>query len=136
MKKLLLIFTVILLSACVSSKINYAQEASKLELGMAKQDVFAILGAPKKTSLRKRNNEVIEELSYWSAKSIGFSTFDNEMMADDRVTIVLVDGKLSEYGDLLINMNRAMEKAMDNSVEMMKAMPATEVKVTVENKSN
>ncbi|WP_076407392.1 hypothetical protein [Shewanella sp. UCD-KL12] len=71
-------------------------------------------------------------MSYWSEKSIGFSTFDNEMMADDRVMVVVVDGKVTEYGDLIMNMNRAMEKAMDNNLEMMKAMPPAEVKVTVE----
>ncbi|MBO1897605.1 hypothetical protein HNW13_017860 [Shewanella sp. BF02_Schw] len=132
MKNLIIILTITLLAACASTKINYAQEASKIELGMTKQQVISLLGTPKKTSLRKRNDSVVEEMSYWSEKSIGFSTFDNEMMADDRVMVVVVDGKVTEYGDLIMNMNRAMEKAMDNNLKMMKAMPQPEVKVTVE----
>jgi hypothetical protein len=136
MKHILIMLMMALLTACASTKINYAQEASRIELGMTKQEVISILGIPKKTSLRKRDNEVIEEMSYWSEKSIGFSTFDNEIMADDRVAVVIIDGKVSEYGDLIMNVNRAMEKAMENNVEMMKAMPPAEVKVTLENKTN
>ncbi len=48
MKNLIIILTITLLAACASTKINYAQEASKIELGMTKQAVISLLGTPKK----------------------------------------------------------------------------------------
>lgn len=122
MKKIVLFLTMLTLSACASNNINYAQEASKITLGMNKNEVIAVLGAPKKTSMRKSGDVVIEELSYWSKTMVGFTPMDNEALAQDRVTIVLEDGVVTEYGDFFSNMDRYMDKSMEHSKEMMKAL--------------
>lgn len=89
---------------------------------MNKNEVIAVLGAPKKTSMRKSGDVVIEELSYWSKTMVGFTPMDNEALAQDRVTIVLEDGVVTEYGDFFSNMDRYMDKSMEHSKEMMKAL--------------
>lgn len=125
MKKVLTVLALLFLSACASTSINYAQEASKINLGMSKSDVLAILGTPKKTSMRKVGDVVVEEMSYWSKTIVGFSTLDNEALAQDRVTVVLEDGVVTEYGDFFSNMDRYMDKSMEHTKEMMKAMQTT-----------
>ena len=122
MKKIVTLLFVLALTACASTSINYAQEASKINLGMNKADILAILGAPKKTSMRKSGDVIVEQLSYWSKTVVGFTTLDNEALATDRVTVILEDGKVIEYGDFLSNMDRYMDKSMENTKEMMKTL--------------
>ena len=131
MKKIItIIFTLIITVGC-SSTTNYAQKASALSLGMTKQEVINILGAPKKTSMRKYDGKVIEKLSYWTPKTIGFTTFDSEMHASDAVSIILTDGVVTEWGNSM-DISRIMEKSMEQQTKMMKNMQPAEVKVIIE----
>ena len=127
---IVVVFTLFITIGCASTT-NYAQQASGLSLGMKKQEVIRVLGVAKKSSMRKYEGKVIEKLSYWTAKTIGFTTFDNEMMASDAVSVILTDGIVTEWGNSM-DISRIMEKSMEQQAKIMKNMQPTEVKVTIE----
>jgi len=130
MKKIFIVaFTLFITIGCATT--NYAQQASRLSLGMKKQEVINILGVAKKSSMRKHEGEIIEKLSYWTAKTIGFTTFDNEMMASDAVSVTLTDGIVTEWGNSM-DISRVMEKSMEQQAKIMKNMRPAEVKVILE----
>ncbi|WP_263080873.1 hypothetical protein [Endozoicomonas sp. Mp262] len=128
MKYILTLILSLTLVGCASTKINYAQEASKLSLAMTKQDVIQLLGQPKRTSVRMHQGKKVEELSYWSEVVYGCTPVDNEMLANDRVTITLTDGVVTEWGDKLDH-NRMIEKAYEQQQKLLQDIQPAEVNV-------
>ena len=131
MKRIIIVIVALFITVGCAATTNYAQQASGLSLGMKKQEVINVLGVAKKSSMRKHEGKVIEKLSYWTARTIGFTTFDTEQMATDAVSVTLTDGVVTEWGNSM-DINRIMEKSMEQQAKIMKNIQPAEVKVTIE----
>lgn len=120
MKKFLtFVFVLLLLSGCATVNVNYASKAMGVTMDMTKEQVVALMGPPKGASARKSNDDLIERFSWWSPKVIGFTSFDNEMLATDRVFVRFMNGKVVEWGDKY-DFSESIEKSREAQVEMMK----------------
>ncbi|MDF7681497.1 cell envelope protein SmpA [Enterobacteriaceae bacterium ESL0689] len=100
MKKLLLAFTlgvsVLTITACAPTvqTVDYNQKSMLLSLGMGKNDVMQIMGAPRRTDV----NQDRERWIYWNKSIYGFTVVDNEQLAVDRLVVTFVNGKVSKWG--------------------------------------
>jgi outer membrane protein assembly factor BamE (lipoprotein component of BamABCDE complex) len=114
--------------------VSYAQKSMNLSMGMTKQQVAQIMGEPKKLSASKSGDRLIEKYSWWSKKTIGFTSFDNEMLSDDRLYVSFEDGRVVSWGDKY-DPSEIMDKSMASQREMMKNFQETGTKVIIENKA-
>jgi len=112
-KSIVLVIVLSVLFGCTPPP-RYSQKAMYLEMGMNKRQVFDVLGEPKKSSVRKDGDKIVERYSWWATKTIGFTQFDNEMLSDDKVSVTLEDGKVVKWGDSF-----DYTEMMDKSMEMM-----------------
>jgi len=117
------------LSACTTT--NYAQQASGLSLDMNKAEVLQVMGPANKNAVRKSDDQVMEEWSYWTPKRIGLTVINSALLADDNVTVFFVDGRVSEWGDAM-NYNRILEKSLESQQKIMSNITYPDVKMTIE----
>lgn len=84
------------ITACAPTveKVDYNQKSMLLSLGMSKNDVMQIMGAPRRTDV----NQERERWIYWNKVLYGYSVVDNEQLATDRLTVTFVNGKVSKWG--------------------------------------
>ncbi|MFP1868685.1 outer membrane protein assembly factor BamE [Lonsdalea quercina] len=73
---------------------DYNQKSMLLSLGMTKNDVMQVMGAPRRTDV----NESRERWIYWNKVVYGFSVVDNEQIASNRLVVTFVDGKVKKWG--------------------------------------
>ncbi|MFP1783144.1 outer membrane protein assembly factor BamE domain-containing protein [Lonsdalea quercina] len=73
---------------------DYNQKSMLLSLGMTKNDVMQVMGAPRRTDV----NESRERWIYWNKVVYGFSVVDNEQIASNRLVVTFVGGKVSKWG--------------------------------------
>lgn len=99
MKKILtLSFISYVLAACATTE-SYTNKAMKVSMEMTKEQVVEFMGPPKRVAARKSDEGLIERLSWWTPKVIGFTPIDNEMLSSDRVFVRFLNGKVIEWGD-------------------------------------
>lgn len=101
------------------AKPAYNQLASKLYMGIPKQQVISLLGEPKKVSAKNSDKGMVEILTYWGISFIGFTPIDNQMLSQDRLSVTLVNNKVTEWGDRL-DPSEMMEKTQETMREAMK----------------
>ena len=84
------------ITACAPTveKVDYNQKSMLLSLGMGKNDVMQIMGAPRRTDV----NQERERWIYWNKVLYGYSVVDNEQLATDRLTVTFVNGKVTKWG--------------------------------------
>lgn len=71
----------------------------RLTMGMDKGQVVAVMGTPRKASAKMMDDGLSERYFWWSPTLIGFTYVDNEMLAQDRVFVRFINGKVVEWGD-------------------------------------
>lgn len=133
MKYLLTLIFAFILTGCATTP-NYAQQASGLSLDMTKSEVLEIMGPARKNSARKVDGKVVEEWAYWSPSRYGLTVIDNETLAGDRVTVVFIDGTVSEWGDMM-SYNRIMDKSAEAQQKMLSNINYPDVNVTIEDQN-
>lgn len=101
MKKLLASISFIIFIVGCTPKPSYNQLAMQLQMNMSKQDVISLLGQPNKVSARNTDKGHVEVLSYWRKTLVGFSMIDNQMLSQDRLSVTLLNNKVTEWGDKL-----------------------------------
>ena len=86
----------IAITACAPSeqKIDYNQKSMLLSLGMTKNDVMQIMGAPRRTDV----NAEREPWIYWNKTRYAYTIVDNEQLANDRLVVTFVNGKVTKWG--------------------------------------
>ena len=75
-------------------KIDYNQKSMLLSLGMSKNDVMQIMGSPRRTDV----NSERERWIYWNKTLYGYTIIDNEQLANDRLVVTFVSGKVAKWG--------------------------------------
>jgi hypothetical protein len=132
MKNIFILAFISLLLAGCATPVDYTTKAMKVDMDMSKEQVISIMGPPKRVAARKSNEGLVERLSWWSPKTIGFTPIDNEMIATDRVFVRLLNGKVVEWGDKY-DFSETIEKTQEAQAEMFKNMKKTptEVNLTV-----
>ncbi|MEQ0252575.1 outer membrane protein assembly factor BamE [Klebsiella pasteurii] len=75
-------------------KIDYNQKSMLLSLGMSKNDVMQIMGSPRRTDV----NPERERWIYWNKSLYGYTIIDNEQLANDRLVVTFVSGKVAKWG--------------------------------------
>ncbi|EIC82007.1 outer membrane protein assembly factor BamE [Serratia sp. M24T3] len=93
MKWLWVLVLCFFVSGC-ANKIDYNKASLNLSLGMNKTDVQQIMGAPRRTDV----NSDRERWIYWNKVFIGFTPVDNEQLAQDRLVVTFVNGKVTKWG--------------------------------------
>ncbi|MGA8121330.1 outer membrane protein assembly factor BamE domain-containing protein [Rouxiella badensis] len=93
MKRFGIFFVCLFLSGC-ANRIDYNKASLNLGLGMTKSEVQSIMGAPRRTDV----NSDRERWIYWNPVLIGFTPVDNEQLAQDRLVVTFVGGKVSKWG--------------------------------------
>ncbi len=126
---------IILFSFGCATPPDYAKKSMYLSMDMTKKQVIEIMGEPKRFSARKSGDKLLEKFSWWSEKTIGFTTFDNEMLSEDRLYVSFVDGKVQSWGDKY-DPTDMMDKSMESQREMMKNFQESGTKVIIENKNS
>lgn len=123
MKKLLLLFiATTLLSGCATQgQESYVSRSMSLSMGMTKDQVTAIMGAPRRAAARQTNEGLSESYSWWSPKRIGLGVVDNEIVATDRVFVRFLNGSVVEWGDKY-DPSEMMDKSIEKSKEMVREM--------------
>lgn len=93
---LILGFSILNITACAPSfqKVDYNQKSMLLSLGMSKNDVMQIMGSPRRTDV----NQERERWIYWNKSLYGYTIIDNEQLANDRLVITFVNGKVTKWG--------------------------------------
>lgn len=120
MKKILLVFICSLMFAGCAQKINYGQSSLKLDLGMTKQEVMSILGAPRRTDV----NGERERWYYWNSTQVGLASVDNEMLSSDKISVTFKDGKLTKWGaqnymdDVIETQKKLLESTMNKPIRV------------------
>ncbi|MGH4841549.1 outer membrane protein assembly factor BamE domain-containing protein, partial [Klebsiella pneumoniae] len=84
------------ITACAPTvqKVDYNQRSMLLSLGMNKNDVMQIMGSPRRTDV----NQERERWIYWNKALYGYTIIDNEQLANDRLVITFVNGKVTKWG--------------------------------------
>ena len=84
------------ITACAPTvqKIDYNQKSMLLSLGMSKNDVMQIMGSPRRTDV----NQERERWIYWNRTLYGYTIIDNEQLANDRLVVTFVNGKVTKWG--------------------------------------
>lgn len=121
----------IVLTLC-GCAMNYTERAMSITMDMTKKDVLDIMGPPRKNAARKAPDGVIERYSWWSPKFIGLMSFDNELLATDRVFVSFRNGKVIEWGDKY-DFSDTMDKARDSQTEILKNTQNKNYQITIEN---
>lgn len=100
MKKIMILFFTIitLLASGCANKIDYNQRSLRLSLGMDKPEVQSIMGNPRRTDV----NSDRERWIYWNPTMVGFTLIDNEQLAQDRLVVTFVNGKVTKWGQQTI----------------------------------
>ena len=132
MKKIIFLCVIaIFLSGCATYP-TLGEKSTFLKIGMSKQEVINILGAPKTTSVRKLDDGVQEKWSYWSKKMVGYVVFDDPNIAGsgNRLTVTFKNDVLQSWGDQL-DYSNMIEQNTQNMKEVMKNMPPVKVEQTV-----
>jgi outer membrane protein assembly factor BamE (lipoprotein component of BamABCDE complex) len=94
MKKLFFVLvSLFMLSGC-ANRIDYNQKSLSLSLGMSKQEVQSVMGQPRRTDV----NQDRERWIYWNPVMVGFTPVDNEQLAQDRLVVTFVGGKVTKWG--------------------------------------
>lgn len=97
----------------------------RLSMGMDKNQVTDVMGAPRKASAKMTDQGLSERFFWWSPTLIGFSNVDNEMLSNDRVFVRFVNGKVVEWGDKY-DYSSMMDTISDAQRNALKAyQPAT-----------
>lgn len=106
------VFSVLLMAGC-ANKIDYNKGSLHLGIGMSKPEVIGVLGEPRRTDV----NEDRERWIYWNKVLIGFTPFDNENLAQDRLVVTFKDGKVSKWSNqtLADDITEASQKTLDSS---------------------
>lgn len=88
-----------------------------LSLGMNKNDVMQIMGSPRRTDV----NQERERWIYWNKALYGYTIIDNEQLANDRLVITFVNGKVTKWGqqtltdDIMESSQRALRLMLRHS---------------------
>lgn len=105
----------LLLSGCVN-RVDYNQKSLDLSLGMTKQSVQSIMGQPRRTDV----NQERERWIYWNPVMVGFTPVDNEQLAQDRLVVTFVDGKVIKWGkqtladDIMDNTQKIYQQSLNS----------------------
>ncbi|TCK70351.1 hypothetical protein [Lonepinella koalarum] len=99
-----------------ANKPSYNQLAMNLQMGMTKQEVINLLGEPKKVFARSTNKGQVEVLSYWGLVLVGFNVVDNQMLSQDRLSVTLLNNKVTEWGDKL-DSGEMLDKTQERTLE-------------------
>ncbi|UIW10347.1 SmpA / OmlA family protein [Flyfo siphovirus Tbat2_3] len=86
-----------MLAGC-ANKIDYNQKSLSLSLGMSKPEVQNVMGSPRRTDV----NSERERWIYWNPVMVGFTPIDNEQLAQDRLVVTFVSGKVVKWGQQTI----------------------------------
>lgn len=105
----------IVMAGCATP--SYTSKSTGLRIDMTKEEVTSTMGPPRRVAARKAANGLVETYSWWAPKTIGFTTFDNEVLSSDRVFVRFLNGRVTEWGDKY-DMSDSMDKALDRSREM------------------
>lgn len=105
----------IAITACAPSelKIDYNQKSMLLSLGMTKNDVMQIMGAPRRTDV----NAERERWIYWNKTRYAYTIVDNEQLANDRLVVTFVNGKVTKWGQQTLT-----DDLMESSQKLPKPM--------------
>lgn len=95
-------------------KIDYNQKSMLLSLGMSKNDVMQIMGSPRRTDV----NPERERWIYWNKSLYGYTIIDNEQLANDRLVVTFVSGKVAKWGQQTL-----ADDVMESSQKPPKLMP-------------
>lgn len=110
------------ITACAPTveKVDYNKKSMLLSLGMGKNDVMQIMGAPRRTDV----NQERERWIYWNKVLYGYSVVDNEQLATDRLTVTFVNGKVTKWGQqtLTDDMLESTQKAAQTYADAAKGV--------------
>lgn len=101
MKKILFSLMIGLSSLAVTgcvTQTDYNQKSMVLAIGMDKGTVIQILGTPRRTDV----NPERERWIYWNKSLLGLTVIDSEQLAQDRLVVTFVNGKLEKWGQQTI----------------------------------
>jgi len=112
---------------------SLGQKSTLLELGMSREQVREILGAPKTTSVRAVGEDPVEYWIYWRNQGLLAASMDSPYFArgSDRLQVAFRDGHLASWGDQL-DMGFIMDSTMGKVGEMQIPTIRTESKQTIE----
>lgn len=111
----------LLLAGCAGPRVPAVTSRSmSLSMGMDKQQVISVMGAPRKTSAKMTEVGLSERYFWWTPTRIGFTNVDNEMLTPDRVFVRFVNGKVVEWGDKY-DYSAAMETVTDAQREALRS---------------
>lgn len=110
------LFLVMLIAGCAPNRVDYNKQSINLALGMSKPQVSQIMGMPKRTDV----NTERERWIYWNPVLVGFTPIDNEQLANDRLVVTFVDGKVTRWGQQTI-VDDAMEMSQKTTEGIIKA---------------
>ncbi len=110
------LFLVMLIAGCAPNRVDYNKQSINLALGMSKPQVSQIMGMPKRTDV----NAERERWIYWNPVLVGFTPIDNEQLANDRLVVTFVDGKVTRWGQQTI-VDDAMEMSQKTTEGIIKA---------------
>ncbi len=130
MKKLSFLFVIaILVSGCATS---FGQRSTLLKVGMSKEEVTNILGAPKTTSVQKLDDGIKEKWMYWTKSMVGYMVFDDPNMAgsSNRLAVTFENDVLQSWGDQL-DYSNIMDISTQNMQKVIKNMSPIQVEQTV-----
>lgn len=124
MRKVLLAIAIsvsaLTLSACAPKvqTVDYNQKSMLLSLGMSKNDVMQIMGAPRRTDV----NPDRERWIYWNKSVYGYTVFDNEQLATDRLVVTFIDNKVNKWGQqsMTDDMMEMSQKTIEASAKAFK----------------
>lgn len=106
MKRFFLILASLLMLSGCANRIDYNQKSLDLSLGMSKQSVQTVMGQPRRTDV----NQDRERWIYWNPVMVGFTPVDNEQLAQDRLVVTFVNGKVTKWGKQTLS-----DDIMDNT---------------------
>ncbi|OIO35612.1 MAG: hypothetical protein AUJ74_05160 [Candidatus Omnitrophica bacterium CG1_02_44_16] len=132
MKKLVCLFAMAIFMCGCATCPTLGEKSTMLKVGMSKQEVKNILGAPKTTSVQKLDDGIQEKWAYWTKKMIGYVVFDDPNMAGsgNRLTVTFKNDVVQSWGDQL-DYSDMIDKSTQNMREVMKNMPPVKVEQTV-----
>lgn len=117
-----LLLSSILLAGC-ASKIDYNSSSLRLKIGMEKEEVASVMGAPRRTDV----NQDRERWIYWNPVYYGFTLVDNENLAQDRLVVTFKDGKVDRWGKQTISddVMEASQKTIESSYKAARELQKT-----------
>ncbi|ASR91438.1 hypothetical protein AFA_08585 [Alcaligenes faecalis] len=81
------------------------------------------MGEPRRTDV----NEDRERWIFWNPAIIGFTPIDNETLAQDRLVVTFVEGKVTRWGNqtYIDDAAEISRKTMENSMTLIKETQKT-----------